>query len=351
MNTLFLLALLSQPSPSGGEIFEPTHPAATALHLNDNICLYLGTGDDATFCFDATDLVLTQASGLFRLAVTSGADMVGHPLYLSNAADPDTHLQWTSADKATLTLGNVGLYFAEATDITVGTTSGDLILAPAGGDVSVSGRLTNLSAALNLGTAAATGHSLASGDVLVGGKLEVDGVSYFDSDVTIASTRLLAFGGTTTGVIQGSAVQTPDTIAIWTGALANSLLIGQYVDRSTDFAHAQQANPTLFIQSADATTIADWVSMAHDQTNGVIATGTGALSLQSFDKSIQLPVLDAAAPAEPVACAAGTVGRLVYVNDNNDGAAAELCICAGITNDATYDWVQVKDMTTACTFF
>jgi hypothetical protein len=56
-------------------------------------------------------------------------------------------------------------------------------------------------------------------------------------------------------------------------------------------------------------------------------------------------------PAEPVACAAGTVGRIVYVNDNNDGAAAELCICAGITNDATFDWVQVKDMTTACSFF
>jgi hypothetical protein len=62
-------------------------------------------------------------------------------------------------------------------------------------------------------------------------------------------------------------------------------------------------------------------------------------------------ILDAAVPAEPVACAAGTVGTLTYVNDNNDGAAAQLCICAGITNDATFDWVQVKDMTTACSFF
>jgi len=119
---------------------------------------------------------------------TSAWDLNGFQLFFDQTNDPDTHWQWTSADKATLTLGNVGLSFAEAIDISIRTTSGDLVLAPAGGDVSVSGRLTNLGAALNLGAAATTGHALTTGDVLVGGKLEVNGVTYFDGVVTASPT-------------------------------------------------------------------------------------------------------------------------------------------------------------------
>ncbi len=57
-------------------------------------------------------------------------------------------------------------------------------------------------------------------------------------------------------------------------------------------------------------------------------------------------------PSEPYVCSASTAGpKRWYVNDTDDGAPAEVCVCHGITNDATYDWVRATDETTACTFF
>jgi len=58
------------------------------------------------------------------------------------------------------------------------------------------------------------------------------------------------------------------------------------------------------------------------------------------------------APAEPYACDATTAGpQRWYINDTDDGAPAEVCVCHGITDDSTYDWVRATDETTACTFF
>ena len=42
---------------------------------------------------------------------------------------------------------------------------------------------------LRLGTTALTSHGLGAGDVLIGGAFEVDGISYFDSEVRLANTK------------------------------------------------------------------------------------------------------------------------------------------------------------------
>lgn len=61
----------------------------------------------------------------------------------------------------------------------------------------------------------------------------------------------------------------------------------------------------------------------------------------------RLPVQSGATPSAPVTCAAGVVGTMQYVDDNNDSNPARVCICI-LTDDSTADWVRLDDMTTAC---
>jgi hypothetical protein len=71
-----------------------------------------------------------------------------------------------------------------------------------------------------------------------------------------------------------------------------------------------------------------------------------------FDaKTVRLTGVVGASPAEPVACGATTTGTMTYVDDNNDSAAAAVCICIATPDDSTYDWVRMDDTSTACPFF
>ena len=137
-----------------------------------------------------------------------------------------------------------------------------------------------------IGDAGVTSNALAANDDLfVSGKLEVDGAAYFDATVqhlqyNLHHNNVFVYLGPNgdTGLLY-STNQTPNTSLIGTGVLANSWIIAEIADVAVDFGHAQQTNPTLFIHSADATTVADWVSIAHNQTDGVIDCGAGTLNL------------------------------------------------------------------------
>src|SRR3990167_10322533 len=49
-------------------------------------------------------------------------------------------------------------------------------------------------------------------------------------------------------------------------------------DGAIDWGHAAQTNPTLWIHSADSTDLNDYISIAHDQTDAQINTGTGGIN-------------------------------------------------------------------------
>jgi hypothetical protein len=72
--------------------------------------------------------------------------------------------------------------------------------------------------------------------------------------------------------------QTVDCNLISVGTVSNYLLVCQQGDVTFDFQFAQQTNPTLFIVSANQATD-EWVSFAHNQTDGVIDCGSGTLQL------------------------------------------------------------------------
>jgi hypothetical protein len=95
--------------------------------------------------------------------------------------------------------------------------------------------------------------------------------------------------------------QTPDTMMLGTPAISNSFVIAETADITYDFAHPQQTDPTLFIHSHNQSTT-QWMSLAHDATNGVISTGAGALVFSPAGNQIVIPT-----------------GKLLYFTDANGG--------------------------------
>lgn len=82
-----------------------------------------------------------------------------------------------------------------------------------------------------------------------------------------------------------------------------------------------------------------------------------ALTQTAFAGAIEVggqvifPRILAASPAEPVACASAYDGARVYVDDTDDTAYGQECICANKDGTA-YDWRAVADVVgTACPFF
>jgi hypothetical protein len=152
----------------------------------------------------------------------------------------------------------------------------DLTLLPNGTGITV------------VGDAGSTSQGLATNDDLyIAGQLEVDGTAFFDGLIScgtifMGSSAEVSSGSAAYGAYVGrNTAQAQDSFALFTGSIANSLLVAEHADRNTDFGHAQQVNPTLFIQSADATTIAQWVSLAHDQTDGVLGCGAGDIKIST----------------------------------------------------------------------
>lgn len=266
----------------------------------DAIPLYLGSGTDSTLQYST---VQTPDSVVWGVGADSKsiviADEADKATDFAHALQTNPTIFIQSADQTT-----VADYISIAHDQTDGqiaSGAGGLILdAPSGIvlrdsattaiQVQNDGTITTLLPAAGdytrIGDVAGTSHALAANDdLLVTGILEADGTSYFDG-TTIRSAKLdlldnvdLNLGTGEDVIFRFSTVQTPDTGLFGLGAEANSLVMVERGDMGTDFAHALQTNPTLFIQSADQTTIADYVSIAHDQTDGRITTGAGNLSI------------------------------------------------------------------------
>jgi hypothetical protein len=145
---------------------------------------------------------------------------------------------------------------------------------------------------IRIGDAGTTSHSLASeDDLLVSGKFEVNGAAYFDGSSTnvsslyasagmyLADNINLYIGAGTDAVIRWNTGQTPDTLTIGLGSDSNHMIIAQRADLTTDLAHSQTTDPTLFIQS-NSTTANQCIKFWHDTTDGNIATEAGMLSLE-----------------------------------------------------------------------
>ena len=127
------------------------------------------------------------------------------------------------------------------------------------------------------------GLTTADGITISANGLNVTGASVFQTGMTLNSFLYFNMGttagdATQTGFIYNTS-QTPDSGMLALNTDSRVFLIAEKPDAATDFAKAQQTNPTLCLQSADATTTTDRICLAHNQTDGVLSTDGGALSI------------------------------------------------------------------------
>lgn len=190
----------------------------------------------------------------------------------------------------------------------------DITILPGGAGITV------------VGDAGSTSHSLAANDDLfVSGKLEVDGTTYFDSNVWLVDQTDFIFGTGGDASIRYSTSQTADTLLVGVSSDSNHFLICQNADKSYDFAHSVATDPTVFIQSANQSAT-EWLSLSHDQTDGVLATGAGALSLGPASGVVKMPdtgqiLWDVSPASDETAAAVITSYGTVDVNLTGFGAA------------------------------
>jgi hypothetical protein len=136
-------------------------------------------------------------------------------------------------------------------------------------------------------TLAATSHQLSSKDVIFGGSVEFESNAYFDASLSTINGLYFYYlnTGNNIGCIQGYPVDDGLKIALNTedGKGNNNLIITTFANGAKDHDHeTASANPTLFIHSntnpdSDNT---QWISFNHDQTDGVITTGTGIVKIK-----------------------------------------------------------------------
>ena len=125
-------------------------------------------------------------------------------------------------------------------------------------------------------------------DLFINGQLEVAGTSrilgtavFYTSGARFEDNTALFFGGGSDVRVQYSTAQTAHALIWGLSGDSRSLIFCEKGDIATDFGHALQADPTLFIHSADATDVAQWLSLCHKQTGAAIGSGKGDIEIST----------------------------------------------------------------------
>ena len=133
---------------------------------------------------------------------------------------------------------------------------------------------------VHVGDGGDVGYVSGDGDVYVKDDIECDGIIYSKGIQMSSSTKIQGAAADTHWFIEGDSSY--DQVLFLLGeSCGRQLVIGNALAEDSDFDHAMPTNPTIYLHSAtDPDTANDqWISLSHDQTNGVIATGTGDLYL------------------------------------------------------------------------
>jgi hypothetical protein len=176
-----------------------------------------------------------------------------------------------------------------------------------------------------------TSHSLTSEDVMIGGSLEVNGDFYSDNNANLVTTYLtsttimsdnagLAIGGLSNGSLL-KAILSREELGLWLrSTTGRQFIIGDINGFDKDHDHAPQTNPTLYVQSAinPDTDNTQWLSLYHDQTNGVIGVGKGKLKVAdgagNYGGIIASGLYNLSPPAPTSASDTGTTGEIRWDN-------------------------------------
>ena len=207
------------------------------------------------------------------------------------------------------------------------------------GPVVVRDRITNDATYLQLGAAGGT-PAVASGanDIYIasGSDTEIDGTLRIDGTLTFPSATVSGggisfsdnvaaiFGTGSDSSLQHRTANTPDTLILTLGAESNALLICESADAATDFAKTQQTNPTLCVQSADATTTTDRICIAHNQTDAVLSSDGGNINIVPASSITAVTGIIAATGAARDVVTTCRAGEVLI---DTGGVTVEICVC------------------------
>lgn len=116
-----------------------------------------------------------------------------------------------------------------------------------------------------------------TGDVVA--SLNVGNSNTWTADQILSDDTKLSFGASDASIAWNTA-QTNDALFIGVDSTSRTIIICEQADIGTDFGHANQSNPTLFIHSADAAETSDWISLSHDGSSPILQGGNGFLRIR-----------------------------------------------------------------------
>ncbi len=265
----------------------------TADDEKGDLIFYVNDGDDGTSPTEALRLA-SDGTATFAGTISGGG------IDLDSAFDAGKEIDGANE-------------FANA--VLIGDGTDKVAIAEVGGIPSIYGT----GGYLRIGDAGTTSRSLdAEDDLMVTGELEVDGNSYFDGtyhyfagDILPSDDKRIRFGSGPDTMLGWFTTQaTENTLLFGLGDTAKSIIFCDTADTTQDFDHAAQTNPTLFIHSATDPDTANtqWLSLTHDQTDGVITTGLGDLIL-SPASNVGIGTDAPGAPLEVVSTDAGATSN------------------------------------------
>lgn len=305
-----------QTTPPGGESGGERHivasPATGAwLGEDDNIAEYNGATWDFT---TVNEGMATWVEDENIIYVYNGSAWVkfGAAVSHSNLLDLDAD----DHDQYFLLAGRSGGQTAYG-----GTAADDILSLQGSSDGADFGYV-------RIGTSGATSHGLGavSGSLLVTGRFETvagqrfycdsqplftstsPGVPDFQSGFTVWAGMYGIFGSDGIGY---NTYQTPDALTIELSTTSRNVIICDTGDFDYDFAHAQQSNPTLWIQSANQSAT-EWISFAHDGSDGRLTTGVGGFHFYTGSVDGELKIIGT------IADDTNKQARLVHAHYDNE---------------------------------
>jgi hypothetical protein len=142
----------------------------------------------------------------------------------------------------------------------------------------------------------------------VQGKSEFNNVQYYLGTSYYLADDIGLSWGTGAAPTRLRMNETFDQLLFALGAdLGRQIVFGEFSYASSDYGHATPTNPTLFIHDALDPTGAGathWLSLTHNQTDGLITTGAGAIKLAAASGQVIVP--DGAVGAPGLAFASDT---------------------------------------------
>lgn len=223
---------------------------ALRLSLGDNAHTYMRIGyyaDDGA----VIGLGNTDGGANRHLIITDSANMVRDHDHLALSADPTVYVH-SGTDPDVDNTQYLYFYHDKARS-RFGSGKGPIVL----GD--------------GTPTEAAT-----TNDVYVSGNFETQGTTFFGGPARLKDGNALVFGDGSDAEMRWDISQTNHALLIDVSGSRNIIVCDA---SGVNFGHPVNTNPTLYIQSADNSSHLDYVAIYHDQANGRILSGAGALGI------------------------------------------------------------------------